>query len=139
TGRAIRALHRSCGPCRNILHHWFFTSPLGQLNHLHDGHHNVWHDPCILRFGEEPCAVLGASIGNTGLANNSSDTFTLDLTAPAGTFGASNNLRVVLDEMATKWQGNNPLSYGSGVGFRENISASAGQRNRGQSCEDGKR
>lgn len=60
------------------------------------------------------CAFSGnncAGGGNTGLANNSSDTFILDLTAPVGTFGTSNNLSVVLDEMATKWQGNNPLSY----------------------------
>jgi PEP-CTERM motif len=60
------------------------------------------------------CAYSGnncAGGGNTGLANGSSDTFTLDLTAAAGTFGTSNNLTVVLDELATKWQGNSPLSF----------------------------
>jgi hypothetical protein len=60
------------------------------------------------------CAFSGndcAGGANTGLTNGSSDTFTLDMTGPAGTFGSANNLTVVLDELATKWQGNNPLSY----------------------------
>jgi hypothetical protein len=60
------------------------------------------------------CAFSGnncAGGGNTGLINGNSDTFTLDLTAPAGTFGTANNLTAALDQQATKWQGPAPLSY----------------------------
>jgi hypothetical protein len=61
------------------------------------------------------CAFAGnncAGGGNGGLTNGNSDKFTLDLTAPAGTFTTmGNNLQVVLDDQATKWQGNAPLSY----------------------------
>ena len=61
------------------------------------------------------CAFAGnncAGGSNGGLTNGNSDTFTLDLTASAGTFTTTgNNLQVVLDDQATKWQGNAPLSY----------------------------
>jgi hypothetical protein len=61
------------------------------------------------------CAFAGnncAGGGNGGLTNGNSDTFTLDLTAAAGTFTTTgNNLQVVLDDQSTKWQGNSPLSY----------------------------
>ena len=61
------------------------------------------------------CAFSGnncAGGGNTGLTDGNSDTFTLDLTAPAGTFTTTgNNLQVVLGDQAIKWQGNSPLSF----------------------------
>jgi hypothetical protein len=61
------------------------------------------------------CAFAGnncAGGGSGGLTNGNSDTFTLDLTAAADTFTTTgNNLQVVLDDQATKWQGNAPLSY----------------------------
>jgi hypothetical protein len=59
------------------------------------------------------CAFSGnncAGGGNTGLTNGASDTFTLDLTG--GNFGPDNNhLSVALEDIATKWQGSNPLSF----------------------------
>jgi hypothetical protein len=65
-------------------------------------------DVCVFDSQANKCA--GGS--NGGLTNGNSDTFTLDLTAPAGTFTTTgNNLQVVLDDQATKWQGNAPLSY----------------------------
>ena len=60
------------------------------------------------------CAYSGNNCAggtNTGLTNGSSDTFVLDLTAPSGTFGSPNALKVTLDALATKWQGDSRLSY----------------------------
>jgi hypothetical protein len=59
------------------------------------------------------CAFAGnncAGGGNNGLTIGASDTFTLDLTG--GNFGPDNNhLSVALEDIATKWQGSNPLSF----------------------------
>ena len=61
------------------------------------------------------CAFAGnncAGGGNGGLTNGNSDTFIVDLTAASGTFGADNNhLLVDLEDLATKWQGDHPLSF----------------------------
>jgi PEP-CTERM motif len=46
-----------------------------------------------------------------GLANGQSDTFVLDLTGGSFGSGSPNALKVTLDALATKWQGERPLSY----------------------------
>jgi PEP-CTERM motif len=59
------------------------------------------------------CATTAGGSCSTGagggLTNGNSDTFVLDLTG--GSFGSPNALKVTLDALATKWQGERPLSF----------------------------
>jgi PEP-CTERM motif len=60
------------------------------------------------------CAYSGNNCAGgrkDGLIDGDSNTFVLDLTAPSGSFGSPNALKVTLDALAAKWQGERPLSF----------------------------